>query len=122
MVSGFYRDSFASSCTPGGQSLPYEGSNVVNVSTRSLTMIAGGRVRGCVGLVGIVVHYTFLYIMVEIGGLSLIIGITGSPLECNGLNWLFCLVCNLFFGIVHRPLCPVVGCATPFGGGTTRDI
>ena len=29
--------------------------------------------------------------------------------------------CNLFFGIVYHPLCPVLGCAALFGGGTTKD-
>ena len=30
------------------------------------------------------------------------------------------VICNtLFFGIVYRPLCPVLGCAATFGGGTT---
>ena len=27
--------------------------------------------------------------------------------------------CNLFFGIVYRPLYPALGCAAPFGGGAT---
>ena len=45
----------------------------MNVSTRSLTVIAGVRVRGCSGLVGIAVHYTLLYIIVEIEGLSIIV-------------------------------------------------
>ena len=35
---------------------------------KSLTVTAGGRVRGCTGLVGIVVHYTLLYISGGIWG------------------------------------------------------
>ena len=70
----------------------------MNVSARSLTITACGRIRGFIGLVRIAVHYTLLHIMVEMGGISLIIAIMGPPLQCSGLNWLFRMVCNLFFG------------------------
>ena len=45
---------------------------VVNVSDWSLTVIAGGRGPGCAVLVGIVVHYTRLYIIGGINGASFI--------------------------------------------------
>ena len=47
--------------------------------TVTLTTTIGGKVCGCIGLVGIVVHYTLLFFIVEIRGLSLIIVLMGPP-------------------------------------------
>ena len=41
----------------------------MNVSTRSSSVTAGGRVRGCTALVGIVSHYALLCIIGGNGGL-----------------------------------------------------
>ena len=64
---------------------PIERAGVVNVSGRSLTVTTGDKVRGCSGLIGIVVHYTLLYI---IGGNWESLSnccIMGPPLQCSGL-------------------------------------
>ena len=53
------------------------------------------------------------------GGLSLIIVLMGPPRNVAGIFGDWCVCNHLFFGIVYRPLCPVLGCAAPFGGGTT---
>ena len=74
MVSRFYIDSFVSTCALVNRYSLMGGSTILSVSTRLLIVRGGGRVRGCPRLVGIVIHYILLYIMVEIGGLSLIIG------------------------------------------------
>ena len=43
----------------------------------------------------------------------------GPPQNVADYIWLIGVYCNLFvLGIVYRPLCPVLGCAAPFGGGT----
>ena len=63
--------------------------------------------------------HSFVHYWWNNGGLSLIIVLMGPPPQCSG--YIFGVIgvnCNLFFGIVYRPLCPVLGCAAPFGGGT----
>ena len=69
MVSGFYEDSFASTCASEGSRSLMGGSTIVTWSLR-VDLPADGKVLGCARLVGIVVHYTLLYVMVENGGLS----------------------------------------------------
>ena len=71
---------------------------IVNGPLGSLNLTIGGRGRGCLGLVRIIVLYTLLYSMVEIGGLSLTIGLLGPPPQYGGLSWLFHVDCNILFG------------------------
>ena len=61
---------------------------VVNVSNWSLTVIIGGRVPRCALLVGIVVHYTRLYIIGGIMGvLSLNVVYWAHPPNIAGYIW-----------------------------------
>ena len=74
-------------------------------------------------LVGIVVHYTLLYIIGGIMGAPLLMLFNGPPPQFSRYILVIGVHCNiLFFGIVYRPPCPVLGCAVPFSGGTTVGV
>ena len=72
MVSGFHGDSFASICASEDSRSLIGGSTIVNVSDGLLTITISGKGPGCAMLVGIVVHYTLLYINGGEWGASLI--------------------------------------------------
>ena len=64
------------------------------MSVGLLTVTKGGRVRGCVGVVGIIVHYTLLYISGGIWGPFYNCWFNGPIPQCSGLYWLFYIVCT----------------------------
>ena len=94
--------------------------SVVSVSAGSLTVTASGNVRGCVGLVWIVVHYTLLYIIGGMWGPLSDFVLMGPPPQCSGFNWLFHVDCNLFFGDNSPSPCtsPGLCCTVRWGNDT----
>ena len=76
MVPGFYGDSLASTCASEGSHSLMGGSTIVTWSLR-VDLPADGKVLGRVVLAGDCCTLHFLYIMVDNGGLSLLLLLNG---------------------------------------------
>ena len=124
MVLGFHGDSFTSICASEDSSSLMGGSAVVNVSDRSLTFTAGGRVPGGVALVGIVIRYTRLYIIGGKWGRLSNYCLMGPPPQCSGLYLVIGVNCNFSFlwGIHSSPCLKTWACHTTGRGHNTWTL